>query len=227
LVVRDGKLVGIVTRANLLHALATVAAETKPGRPVTRPFASGSMRNSRASRGRRSDSSTWWCATESCTFRARCSMSATAARSVWPRKTSPELRPSKIILSGSTRCPGWSCRHRKSPRRKGKPPDARVALRCCDRDKFVLSVDCAAAAGAEPAHEAIADERGVAHRLPDPGLVVDLRRREDGPAVIEAPRYQLLEVALVAHPLAVADAGTARRHPATVMRRKASRSLDP
>jgi CBS domain-containing protein len=31
LVVRDGKLVGIVTRANLLHALATVAAETKPG----------------------------------------------------------------------------------------------------------------------------------------------------------------------------------------------------
>src|SRR5262245_605538 len=31
LVVRDGKLVGIVTRANLLQALATVAAETKPG----------------------------------------------------------------------------------------------------------------------------------------------------------------------------------------------------
>ena len=31
LVVRDRKLVGIVTRANLLHALASVAAETKPG----------------------------------------------------------------------------------------------------------------------------------------------------------------------------------------------------
>ena len=31
LVARDGKLVGIVTRANLLHALASVAAETKPG----------------------------------------------------------------------------------------------------------------------------------------------------------------------------------------------------
>jgi CBS domain-containing protein len=31
LVVRDGKLVGIVTRANLLHALASVIAETKPG----------------------------------------------------------------------------------------------------------------------------------------------------------------------------------------------------
>jgi len=31
LVVREGKLVGIVTRANLLHALATVAPETKPG----------------------------------------------------------------------------------------------------------------------------------------------------------------------------------------------------
>src|SRR5262249_44195450 len=29
--VRDDKLVGIVTRANLLHALATVAPETKPG----------------------------------------------------------------------------------------------------------------------------------------------------------------------------------------------------
>ena len=28
---RDGKLVGIVTRANLLHALGSVAAETKPG----------------------------------------------------------------------------------------------------------------------------------------------------------------------------------------------------
>jgi predicted transcriptional regulator len=34
LVVREGKLVGIVTRANLLHALASVAAETKPG-PAT------------------------------------------------------------------------------------------------------------------------------------------------------------------------------------------------
>src|SRR5258708_17605717 len=31
LVGRDGKLVGIGTRANLLHALASVAAETKPG----------------------------------------------------------------------------------------------------------------------------------------------------------------------------------------------------
>ena len=31
LVVRDHKLVGIVTRANLLHALASVAAETRPG----------------------------------------------------------------------------------------------------------------------------------------------------------------------------------------------------
>jgi len=31
LVVRDSKLVGIVTRANLLHALASIAAETKPG----------------------------------------------------------------------------------------------------------------------------------------------------------------------------------------------------
>jgi CBS domain-containing protein len=31
LVVRDSKLVGIVTRANLLHALASVAAETTPG----------------------------------------------------------------------------------------------------------------------------------------------------------------------------------------------------
>ena len=31
LVVRGDKLVGIVTRANLLHALASVAAEAKPG----------------------------------------------------------------------------------------------------------------------------------------------------------------------------------------------------
>src|SRR5262249_59297743 len=113
------------------------------------------------------------------------------------------------------------------PGGRGRLVDVGVAVGCGDGDNFVLSVDCAAAAAAEPAHEAIADERGVAHRLPDPGLVVDLRRQQDGPAVIEAPRYQLLEVALVAHPLAVADAGTARRHPATVMRRKASRSLDP
>src|SRR5262249_43041511 len=33
----------------------------------------------------------------------------------------------------STLCPGWSCPHsKKSPRRRGKLPDARVALRCCD-----------------------------------------------------------------------------------------------
>ena len=31
IVVRDHKLVGIVTRANLLHALASIAAETRPG----------------------------------------------------------------------------------------------------------------------------------------------------------------------------------------------------
>src|SRR5262249_48656577 len=105
--------------------------------------------------------------------------------------------------------------------RRSGPPRTRASRG--DRS----SVERAAPAGAEPAPEAIADERRVAHRLPDPGLVVDLRRQQDGPAVIEAPRHQLLEVALVAHPLAVADAGTARRHPATVMRRKASRSLDP
>src|SRR5262249_23904064 len=172
------------------------------------------MRTSRLSRGRRSASSTWWCATESCTFRARCSMSATAKRSAWPQNVFPGSRPSKITLCGSTPCPGWSCPHsKKSPRRRGKPPDARVALRCCDRDKFVLSVQRAAAAGTEPPHETIADERRVAHRLPDPGLVVDLRRQQHGPAVVEAPRYQFLEVALVARPLAVADAGAARdRH---------------
>ena len=32
-------------------------------------------------------------------------------RSARPRKTSPELRPSKTILSGSTRCPGSLSTH--------------------------------------------------------------------------------------------------------------------
>src|SRR5262249_19836183 len=179
------------------------------------------MRSSRASGGLQSASLTSWCATESCTFRARCSMSGSAGRSTWPQKVFPGSRPSKITLCGSTPSRGWSCRHsNKSPRRRGKPPDARVndrsspslsrgtrhsdagrfrehgadgALRCYDSDEFVLSVQRAAPPGTKPAHEAIADERRVAHRLPDAGLVVDLRRQQYGSAVIEAPRNQLLE----------------------------------
>src|SRR5205823_9736981 len=62
LVVRDGKLVGIVTRANLLQALASVAGETKPGPATDASIREGSMRSSRASRGLQSASSSSWCA---------------------------------------------------------------------------------------------------------------------------------------------------------------------
>ena len=51
---------------------------------------------------------------------------------------------------------------------------------------------------------------GLAHGLCDAGLVVDLRRQQHRPAVIEAPRHQFLEMPLVAYPVAVGDAGAAR-----------------
>src|SRR6516165_9043104 len=121
LVVRDSKLVGIVPAPIYCTRWRALPPRRSPGRPVTRPFASGSMRNSTASGGLQSASLTSWCATESCTFRARCSMSGSAGRSAWPRNVFPGSRPSKITLCGSTPCPGWSYRHEKSPRRRESP----------------------------------------------------------------------------------------------------------
>jgi CBS domain len=101
LVLRDDKLVGIVTRPIYCTRWRALAPRRSRGRPVTRPFASGSMRSSRASRGLQSVSLTSWCATESCTFRARCSMSGIAGRSARPQNVFPGSRPSKIALYGS------------------------------------------------------------------------------------------------------------------------------
>src|SRR5712691_11538322 len=79
--------------------------------------------------------------------------------------------------------------------------------------KLGSAIQRALPAGAEPAHEPVADQRGVARGLPDAGLVVDLRRQQYRAAFVEAPRYERVEMARVAHPMAVADAGAARdRH---------------
>ena len=106
LVVRDGKLVGIVTRANLLHALASVIAEAKPGLTSDASIREQIYAELKAQRWAPVGLIKSWSATGSCTFQAGWSMSGSAGRSARPRKTSPELRPSKTILSGSTRCPG-------------------------------------------------------------------------------------------------------------------------
>ena len=104
------------------------------------------MRSSRRSRGLRSASLTSWCATESCTFRAHCSMSVSAVRSAWLPNGFPASRLSKIASCGLTQCLGWSCRHsNKPPRRRGKPPDDRVNGGQCDppdamwRDHFIYA----------------------------------------------------------------------------------------
>ena len=64
-VVRGNEVVGIVSRANLVHALAGLAREVRL-QPVTRPSTTGSSPSSQANRGRRRRSSTsssgmvWW-----------------------------------------------------------------------------------------------------------------------------------------------------------------------
>ena len=69
LVVRDGKLVGIVTRANLLHALASVAAETKPGPTSDTSIRERLYAELKGAAVARSASLTLWCAQRSsCTF---------------------------------------------------------------------------------------------------------------------------------------------------------------
>ena len=102
LVVRDSKLVGIVTRANLLHALASVAAETKPSPATDTSIRERLYTELKAQPWSPAASLTSWCATESCTFRARCSMSGIAGRSAWPQNGFPGSRASKITLCGST-----------------------------------------------------------------------------------------------------------------------------
>ena len=62
-------------------------------------------------------------------------------------------------------------------------------------------------ADAEPLHEAVADQRRIARRLDRAGLVVDLGRQQQRPVFAEAPDEELLEVLLVAHPMAVRNAG--------------------
>lgn len=72
-----------------------------------------------------------------------------------------------------------------------------------------MVIERAAPPDPQPLHEAVADQRRVAHRLTDPGLVVDLRGNKDRPAFVEAPIHQLIEVRLVADPSTVFDSGAA------------------
>src|SRR5204863_2332648 len=66
------------------------------------------------------------------------------------------------------------------------------------------------ASDTEAAHEAMADERRVAHGLTHAGRVVDLRRQQHRPALLEAARDELVEMHVVAHPMALHYARTAR-----------------
>ena len=102
-VVRGQELVGIVSRANLLHALAGLARDIKPAKPTIKPFASGCSRSSVASRGRRPPSSTSLSKTGLSSCGARSPMNGSAKRSWWRRKTCPVCRPYRITWSGSNR----------------------------------------------------------------------------------------------------------------------------
>src|SRR5262249_13527905 len=61
----------------------------------------------------------------------RCKLALAPARAI---------RPSKVTSGGSTLCPGWLCLHsKKSPSRRGKPPDARVGNSAFARTHHRLS----------------------------------------------------------------------------------------
>jgi CBS-domain-containing membrane protein len=57
-VVRGREVIGIVTRANLVHALAGLARDSNPHHPAIKRSAIGSWRSWRANRGHRCHSST-------------------------------------------------------------------------------------------------------------------------------------------------------------------------
>ena len=123
--VRDGKLVGIVTRANLLHALASVIAEAKPG-----PTSDASIRERlyaelKAQRWAPVGLINVVVRNGVVHLSGRLVDERQRGRSARPRKTSPELRPSKIILSGLTRCPGWQCT-RFEEQAEREPPKGRL-----------------------------------------------------------------------------------------------------
>src|SRR5262249_47999164 len=58
----------------------------------------------------------------------------------WPQNAFPGSKPSKITSCASTLCPGWLCLHsKKSPSRRGKPPDAQVGSTAFARTHYCLS----------------------------------------------------------------------------------------
>jgi hypothetical protein len=71
-------------------------------------------------------------------------------------------------------------------------------------------VECTAATSAESLHEAVADQRRIAHGLRLARLIVDLGRQQNRFAIVEAAFDQRVEMRVIAHPFAVGDADAAR-----------------
>src|SRR6476659_5426391 len=80
-----------------------------------------------------------------------------------------------------------------------------TASRQSRRSSSARLVQRAGVADAEPLHETVPDQRRIARRLHRARLVVDLDRQKQRSFVAEAPAHELLEVILVAHPMAVGD----------------------
>ena len=88
-VVRGNEVVGIVSRANLVHALAGLAREVNRLQPATRPSTIGSSPSSQVNRGRRRHSSmsssgtAWW----------NCGGQSPTSASVRPSSSPQRMRP--------------------------------------------------------------------------------------------------------------------------------------
>jgi CBS domain-containing protein len=121
-VVRDGQVVGIVSRANLLRALASVAAEIPPGPHSDEAIHEGVLAElDRQSWGPRNsidvsfETGSWSCG-------ARSLIRAYVMQRVLRPKRCPASRQSRAISSGSSRCPPWHSATRTTSRARTRPP---------------------------------------------------------------------------------------------------------
>ena len=122
-VLRDGRIVGIVSRANLMHALVSLARDTAaPAGGDAARFAMAFSRPSPSSHGRLGSTSWSRMASRSCGERSPTSASGKAVSS--RLKMSPASVRCTIIWSGLSRCP--ACHF---PRRRTKPSCARSRRR--------------------------------------------------------------------------------------------------